>query len=157
MDELGLMRALRKHCSLCSEILVHIPFILITFSFFIPLPHYPTLALSGCTEQELPLLQFWLECSYSEAQWQIKPDFKVSVTKMPFKSHLGSKWENSHYRELNIRKKMKGKFLKVHDCVITCWCLCHAHTSGTVNEQWVRQWMNECMWPLRNLGISSTS
>lgn len=35
MDEPSLTHALRKHCSLCSVILFHIPLVLITFSFSI--------------------------------------------------------------------------------------------------------------------------
>ena len=97
MDELSLMHAFRKYCSLCSEILVHIPFILITFSFFIPAPHQPAAALSESRDQALPLIHICLACYYSKAQRQIKPDFKVFVTKMVFKKYVGSTWENSPY------------------------------------------------------------
>lgn len=97
MDELSLMHAFRKHCSLCSEILVHIPFILITFSFFIPAPHQPAAPLSEKAEIRRCLSPICLACYYSKAQRQIKPHFKVFVTKMAFKKYVGSTWENSPY------------------------------------------------------------
>lgn len=106
MDELRLMHAFSKHCSLCSEILVHIPFILITFSFFTP-----TAAPPEFRAQVLPLAQVRPARYYGKAEGQGKPDFKVLVTEMPFMSCLGGRWEDPPDSELNIRKKEKGTFL----------------------------------------------
>lgn len=81
LDELSLMHAFGKHCSLCSEILVHIPFILITFSFCIP-----AAAASGCGDCVLLLCHMGLACYYPEPQSKIELDFKCLSPKQHSRS-----------------------------------------------------------------------
>lgn len=65
---------------------------------------------------------------------------------MPFKSCLGKngwKRENSLDSELNIRKKMKGTFLKAKDCGIPSGCLGHPHPLPGCSQWVMSEGMNE--------------
>lgn len=121
MDELGLMHAFGKHCSLCLETLVHIPFILITFFFFIPALHRPAAAPSEFRDQGLPLAQVWPACCYAKAEGRSQPGFKESCSE--------GRWENPPDGEPNIRGGEKGTIPDVEADVITGGHLCPSHTS----------------------------
>lgn len=108
MDELSLMHAFRKHCSLCSEILVHIPFILITFSFFIPAPHQPAAPLSEKAEIRRclsPICQHVIIPKHSDRS---NPTLKCLSPKWHSRSMQGARGKIHHtvtkYQEGNERQ-----------------------------------------------------